>query len=103
MVKLVLLINTSRINNKFFALKFEFSSQPGSTYSFFDSLTPMDNKYKFKNNNDDQPTIELAYALTVHKAQGSEFGKVILVIPKNSFNLSRELIYTALTRQKRRD
>ena len=57
-------------------------------------------KYKSKDFADDQPTIELAYALTVHKAQGSEFGKVILVIPRDSFNLSRELIYTALTRQK---
>ena len=60
----------------------------------------MNSKYKFQHLGDDQPTIELAYALTVHKAQGSEFGKVILVIPRNSFNLSRELIYTALTRQK---
>ena len=93
-----LMVETQKINN-FFALKFEFSSQPNIIYSFFDSLTPMNSKYKFQNV-DDQSTIELAYALTVHKAQGSEFGKVILVIPKNSFNLSRELIYTALTRQK---
>lgn len=95
-----LLVQTPKINNKFFSLKFEFSSQPCLTYSFFDSLTPMDRKYKFKNVDEDQPSIELAYALTVHKCQGSEFGKVILVIPRNSFNLSRELIYTALTRQK---
>lgn len=95
-----LLVQTPKINNKFFALKFEFTSQPGLTYSFFNSLTPMDRKYKFRKIDEEQPSIELAYALTVHKAQGSEFGKVILVIPKNSFNLSRELIYTALTRQK---
>ena len=30
---------------------------------------------------DSQPHLELAYALTVHKAQGSEFGSVILVLP----------------------
>ncbi len=42
--------------------------------------------------------LELAYALTVHKAQGSGFGKVIFVLPKNCGNLSREMIYTALTR-----
>lgn len=95
-----LLVDTSRINKKSFALKFEFSSQECVTYSFFDSLTPMNSKFKFKNADEDQPSIELAYALTVHKAQGSEFGKVILVIPRNSFTLSRELIYTALTRQK---
>jgi ATP-dependent exoDNAse (exonuclease V) alpha subunit len=44
--------------------------------------------------------LELAYALTVHKAQGSEFGIVFAVIPKASRFLSRELLYTALTRSK---
>jgi hypothetical protein len=44
--------------------------------------------------------LELAYALTVHKAQGSEFRKVFVVIPKNCRLLSRELIYTALTRSR---
>ena len=43
--------------------------------------------------------MELAYALTVHKAQGSEFKKVILVIPSPCPLVSRELLYTALTRQ----
>ncbi|AXV39097.1 AAA family ATPase [Methanobacterium sp. BAmetb5] len=93
-------VEKSPINNKDFALKFEFSSQLGLEYSFFESLTPMNSKYRFKNIDEDQPSLELAYALTVHKAQGSEFGKVILVIPRNSFNISRELIYTALTRQQ---
>ena len=43
--------------------------------------------------------LELAYAVTVHKAQGSEFGKVFLVLPARSRLLSREMLYTALTRQ----
>jgi ATP-dependent exoDNAse (exonuclease V) alpha subunit len=43
--------------------------------------------------------IELAYALTVHKAQGSEFGLTLIVMPSASPNLSREMLYTALTRQ----
>lgn len=51
---------------------------------------------------DRQPHLELAYALTVHKAQGSEFGSVILVLPSHSRLISREMLYTALTRQKRR-
>jgi len=42
--------------------------------------------------------LELAYALTVHKAQGSEFGVVFVVLPKHTRLLSRELLYTALTR-----
>jgi len=44
--------------------------------------------------------LELAYALTVHKAQGSEFKKVFVVLPKNCRILSRELLYTALTRSR---
>lgn len=44
--------------------------------------------------------LELAYALTVHKAQGSEFRKVFVVIPKNCRLISRELFYTALTRSR---
>ncbi len=51
---------------------------------------------------DGHPHLELAYALTVHKAQGSEFGSVILVLPSHSRLVSREMLYTALTRQKRR-
>lgn len=48
---------------------------------------------------DGQPFLELAYAVTVHKAQGSQFGTVILILPANSRLLSREMLYTALTRQ----
>lgn len=44
--------------------------------------------------------IELAYAITVHKSQGSDFDTVFLVLPKSGRILSRELIYTALTRAK---
>ena len=44
--------------------------------------------------------LELAYALTVHKSQGSDFRKVFVVIPKECGILSRELLYTALTRSR---
>lgn len=44
--------------------------------------------------------LELAYAITVHKAQGSGFKHVYFVLPVRSRPLSRELIYTALTRAK---
>ena len=43
--------------------------------------------------------VELAYALTVHKAQGSEFDVVIVVLPKHRMAY-RELVYTALTRAR---
>jgi exodeoxyribonuclease V alpha subunit len=42
-----------------------------------------------------------AFALTVHKSQGSEFDKVLLIMPERvSEALSRELLYTALTRAR---
>ena len=44
--------------------------------------------------------LELAYALTVHKAQGSEFKKVFVVLPKKCRPMTRELLYTALTRSR---
>ena len=44
--------------------------------------------------------LELAYALTVHKSQGSEFRRVFVILPKKSRLLSRELLYTALTRSR---
>lgn len=47
------------------------------------------------------PRHEWAYALTVHKAQGSEFGHVDLVLPDfDTPLLSRALIYTAVTRAR---
>ncbi len=47
---------------------------------------------------DAQLRLELGYALTVHKAQGSDFGIVFFVLPQDARTLSRELLYTALTR-----
>lgn len=43
---------------------------------------------------------DLAYAISVHRSQGSDFKNVFLVIPRKSTLLSKELIYTALTRSK---
>ncbi len=51
---------------------------------------------------DTDAAIELAYAITIHKSQGSDFDTVIVVLPKTGKILSRELIYTALTRAKKR-
>lgn len=43
-----------------------------------------------------------AYAVTIHKSQGSEFDNVIIVIPQNpSSLLDRSMIYTAITRAKK--
>jgi len=68
-----------------------FSSQPDHNYNWFSTISE-----------EGVSDLELAYALTVHKAQGSEFGIVILVIGEPSSLLSKELLYTAITRQKNR-
>ncbi|MDP1879618.1 MAG: exodeoxyribonuclease V subunit alpha [Parachlamydiaceae bacterium] len=44
---------------------------------------------------------EYAYCLSVHKSQGTEFQKVILVLPKGSEGFGREILYTAVTRAKK--
>ena len=47
--------------------------------------------------------LELAYAISVHKSQGSEFDYVYIVIPhRESHLLSMELLYTAITRAQKK-
>lgn len=48
------------------------------------------------------PARELAYAITVHKSQGSEYRHVCLVLPEDGSSpiLTREILYTGITRTK---
>ncbi|MGH8273467.1 MAG: exodeoxyribonuclease V subunit alpha, partial [Gammaproteobacteria bacterium] len=47
------------------------------------------------------PAHETCYAMTVHKAQGSEFDRIALVLPpRDSAVVTRELLYTAVTRAR---
>jgi hypothetical protein len=71
-------------------LEIEFSTQRGKKFTFYAG--------DFKEDGD--ANLELAYALTVHKAQGSEFETVFLVLPRSPLMVTRELLYTALTRQR---
>ena len=49
------------------------------------------------------PAHETVYAMTVHKSQGSEFETVVLVLPDQDVPLlTRELLYTAVTRARKR-
>jgi exodeoxyribonuclease V alpha subunit len=49
------------------------------------------------------PAHETAFAMTVHKAQGSEFDALLVLLPaQRSRVLTRELLYTALTRARQR-
>jgi DNA-binding FrmR family transcriptional regulator len=62
---------TPKMTSAPWILKVEFSSQPKFQYDFTAAAF----------GEESQPLLELAYALTVHKAQGSEFELVILVCP----------------------
>jgi hypothetical protein len=73
-------------------LNIAFSSQPNYAYTFKES--------DFQEDGDIQ--MELAYSITVHKAQGSGFKVVLFILPNPCPVLSRELFYTALTRQEDR-
>jgi exodeoxyribonuclease V alpha subunit len=49
------------------------------------------------------PEHATVYAMTVHKSQGSEFDDVLLILPSKDIPvLTRELVYTALTRARRK-
>ncbi len=73
-------------------LNIAFSSQPDYAYSFRES--------DFQEDGDIQ--MELAYSITIHKSQGSGFKVVLFILPNPCPVLSRELFYTALTRQEDR-
>ncbi len=65
-----------------------YSTQPDVTYRYFSGMV--------------NENLELAYALTVHKSQGSDFETVFLILPQQAATLSRELLYTGLTRFRKR-
>jgi len=46
------------------------------------------------------PAYELAYVLSVHKSQGSEFDHVLTLVPPGTEQFGKELLYTAVTRAK---
>ncbi len=51
---------------------------------------------------DDLDELTLAYAITVHKSQGSEYpAVVVLLLPQHYMLLQRNVLYTAITRGKR--
>ena len=74
-------------------LEVELTSQPGFSYKY--------QPWEF-DGQESSPPLELAYALTIHKTQGSEFGTTFLIVPNPCRNLTREMLYTALTRHKGR-
>lgn len=81
-------VTTTRHNDWGDYLQVGFSTQDGVTYRYMRGEV--------------NENLELAYALTVHKSQGSDFEIVFLIIPKEAITLSRELLYTGLTRFRKR-
>lgn len=48
------------------------------------------------------PEHETAFAMTVHKSQGSEFDRLLIILPDRDFPfLTREILYTAISRAKK--
>lgn len=82
------IVTTTGSGNKGDYLQVGFSTQDGVTYRYYRGEV--------------DENLELAYALTVHKAQGSDFEIVFLIIPQEAQTLSRELIYTGLTRFRKK-
>lgn len=48
------------------------------------------------------PAFEYAYCLSIHKSQGSEFDHVLLLMPQGSESFGREVLYTAVTRARKK-
>ncbi|NGX55110.1 MAG: RecBCD enzyme subunit RecD [Chlamydiae bacterium] len=48
------------------------------------------------------PRYEYAYLLSVHKSQGSEYDEVMILLPEGAEKLGREMLYTAITRARKK-
>ncbi|HEV2099168.1 MAG TPA: ATP-dependent RecD-like DNA helicase, partial [Stellaceae bacterium] len=78
----------------------QFTRKPALTVGYGRDV-PRGGKYKTCNEKVED-NLELAYAVSIHKAQGSEFGDTFVIIPSSASRpVSTELIYTALTRATR--
>lgn len=82
-------------------VRFSNENRRGLRYNYGKKLGK-DEKGRWIPNQNVQDNLELAYAISVHKSQGSEFDYVYIVIPKrDSHLLSMELLYTAITRAQK--
>ena len=77
----------------------QFTRKPGITVGYGREV-PHDKNYKRKERVEEN--LELAYAVSIHKAQGSDFAHTFVIIPSSAKRpVSAELVYTALTRASR--
>lgn len=81
-----------------------YNGDVGRVYAAGGKITQVD--YQVRNvsyEGDERDELQLAYAMTVHKSQGSEYDTVIIVLqPSQAVMLQRNLLYTALTRAKKK-
>ena len=49
-----------------------------------------------------QNEIDMSYAITIHKSQGSDYKNILVILPNSKGHplLNRQIIYTAITRTK---
>ena len=86
---------------KRFNVKFSNKSRKDLLYNY-GKIGAKDVNGKYIKDQSVEDNLELAYAISVHKSQGSEFDYVYIVIPnRDSHLLSMELLYTALTRAQK--
>jgi exodeoxyribonuclease V alpha subunit len=77
-------------------------AEPGAASHRFMAVFPRGEAFAAFHLDTLRSDLELSYATTVHKAQGSEYDCVGLVLPEDDLPLlTRELLYTALTRSRR--
>ena len=77
----------------------QFTRKPGVTVGYGRDV-PHDKQSKRAESVEDN--LELAYAISIHKAQGSEFAHTFVIVPSSTKRpVSTELVYTALTRASR--
>lgn len=88
-------LKNEEVNNRFFTNGMIGSLNEARIITYYDNITEQ------PSSDDLEGKFADAYALSVHKSQGSGFNNVILVLPKNAKNLTRELLYTAITRPKK--
>lgn len=73
--------------------------ESGAVYAYFPAASGELRRFRLS----ELPRCEAAFALTIHKSQGSEFEEAVCLFPPEAErNLSRELVYTAFSRARRR-
>jgi len=79
-----------------------FNGDIGTVTEFGESELTVDFDGAMKTyNRFDSRSLSLAFAMTIHKSQGGEFPAVLVPVLRNNRMLSRNLLYTAITRAKK--